>query len=531
MLKRLWLKTSPKAKSIMVVGLSLTALSMCIYLMVRTPPREPLYQAPNTDEQIKILNTERLDDFTIASLSNSLEAQQNLINQQQQRLEQLSKQLETLTQQLGQTKQDNLPSLATLDTQGLSAEDYQAISELWESMVGLEPLEQCAHYYEFIQRYPHLRLPAFEKLINFNLAEWENGGKQGTIFTETTDPLKDYTVPDTDNLVNSQVNSADVFAQDPVTTGQGNANANDLYANQSYGNQSPANQYDTNQGMYLYNPPPTTYSSPAQAEPPVEPLTIRSLGTETASTPVLNLPAGSVFTGTIVTGVDAPTTDGAKADPYPVLVRLDNLDFLPNSYRSNLDACFMLLSSHGDISSHRALMRMQTLSCINAQGYIVEGEVKGYAVGEDGKIGVAGRLVSKQGSLIAKTLTIGFLQGISEAFTRPNLLLPGIGTYSNSPSASDIVTDAAFGGASKAVDRVANFYLNLANKMFPMVEVQAGVKVDLVVTAPISLQVSDRKVHAQPLTTVSAGNSSLPGSQIRSFSAGGTSYPTTEMPE
>ncbi|MEC6096350.1 TrbI/VirB10 family protein [Enterobacter hormaechei] len=39
-----------------------------------------------------------------------------------------------------------------------------------------------------------------------------------------------------------------------------------------------------------------------------------------------------------------------------------------------------------------------------------------YAVGEDGKAGVRGRVVSKQGQIIAKSLMAGFLGGVSEAF-------------------------------------------------------------------------------------------------------------------
>ncbi|WP_407080696.1 TrbI/VirB10 family protein [Enterobacter hormaechei] len=36
--------------------------------------------------------------------------------------------------------------------------------------------------------------------------------------------------------------------------------------------------------------------------------------------------------------------------------------------------------------------------------------------GEDGKAGVRGRVVSKQGQIIAKSLMAGFLGGVSEAF-------------------------------------------------------------------------------------------------------------------
>lgn len=47
---------------------------------------------------------------------------------------------------------------------------------------------------------------------------------------------------------------------------------------------------------------------------------------------------------------------------------------------------------------------------------VIEAKLDSYAVGEDGKAGVRGRVVSKQGQIIAKSLMAGFLGGVSEAF-------------------------------------------------------------------------------------------------------------------
>lgn len=484
---------SPRAKRITVlstVGLVLLS-GMLIIVWPKNSNPEQLPSAIKDTPQIKILNTERLDDFTIASLSNSLEQQQQLLRQQQQQINNILSQLQHLTA----TPQTAIAS--TEVPQGLQMTDQKLWNELWDKMGSLTPEEQCALYSEFITEYPHLRNESFEQVIRFNYEEWHNGKRvadANNTMPSSNDPLADYAIPS------------------PIPT-----------------------EYD-------YDPPiatpdPTPYYPPYQQNyvPDPEPqLTIRSFSSSKAETPALNLPAGSVFTGTIVTGVDAPTTDGAKADPYPVLVRLDNLDFLPNSYRSNLDSCFMLLSSYGDISSSRVLMRMQTLSCVNTAGYIVEGEVKGYAVGNDGKIGIAGRLVSKQGSVIAKTLTIGFLQGVGDVLNRPNIILPGVGSVGEKASTGEAMTAAVLGSTGKAIDKVASFYMNLANRMFPMVEVQAGTKIDLVLTSPVALQASERKVSAQPLqaqskTPTTNPRPSAPGLQtIRTHVAEGNNqqYPT-----
>ncbi|RIY33830.1 hypothetical protein CJP74_00910 [Psittacicella melopsittaci] len=446
-LKNIWHKFNAKQKRLLVLTLAIFTLLLSLFLFVYKSSPEDLNSPVVETPQIKVLNTQRLDDFTIASLSNTLERQQAQIEAQQ-------KQIQELRQLLAQAPPSSPPQPEQEDESSQALVLWQ---ELWQQMAGLTPNEQCALYYDFIQQYPHLRNANFERIIQFNLQEWESGVK-------TFDPLAEFSTPEVTPF-------------------------------------APEDELEN------WDPPTIDYIPPEPV--PVAPpkLEIRSLTREEPAQASINVPSGAVFTGTIVTGVDAPTTDGAKADPYPVLVRLDNLDFLPNSYRSNLDACFVLLSAYGDISSHRALMRLQTLSCVNSQGYIVEGEVKGYVVGDDGKIGVPGRLVSKQGSVIAKSLAVGFLQGVSDAFASPNVIIPGYGNAP--PSVGQMGLGGSLQGTSRALDRIANFYLTLANKMFPLIEVQAGVGVDLVVTSPIALNVSERKVQAQPLGQASQTKAQL----------------------
>ncbi|PIV81625.1 conjugal transfer protein TraB, partial [bacterium CG17_big_fil_post_rev_8_21_14_2_50_64_8] len=46
-------------------------------------------------------------------------------------------------------------------------------------------------------------------------------------------------------------------------------------------------------------------------------------------------------------------------------------------------------------ATERAQLRTETLSCVREDGRVIEAELEGYAVGEDGKVGMRGRLVSK----------------------------------------------------------------------------------------------------------------------------------------
>lgn len=64
------------------------------------------------------------------------------------------------------------------------------------------------------------------------------------------------------------------------------------------------------------------------------------------------------------------------------------------------------------------LLTGERLSCIRADGKAIETKIDMYAVGEDGKAGVRGRLVSKTGALLSKALLAGFMEGFSNVFTK-----------------------------------------------------------------------------------------------------------------
>ena len=57
----------------------------------------------------------------------------------------------------------------------------------------------------------------------------------------------------------------------------------------------------------------------------------------------------------------------------------------------------MIGAGYGDISAERAYIRTENLSCVRHDGRTLEVKIHGSIFGEDGKVGVRGRLVSKQG--------------------------------------------------------------------------------------------------------------------------------------
>lgn len=205
------------------------------------------------------------------------------------------------------------------------------------------------------------------------------------------------------------------------------------------------------------------------------------------------LPAGSILTGVLISGMDAPTSQGARRDPFPSTLRIQKEAILPNRFRADVRECFLIVSGYGDLSSERAYLRGETISCIRDDGGVIESSLDSYAVGEDGKSGVRGRLVSKQGQIIAKSLMAGFLGGAAEAFDiNP---IPVVSTNASSSVeyqsvfSDQVLQGAAVQGASKALDRVAQFYIEMAEGIFPVIEVDAGRQIDIIVTRGTKLQI------------------------------------------
>jgi len=200
------------------------------------------------------------------------------------------------------------------------------------------------------------------------------------------------------------------------------------------------------------------------------------------------IPSGSFMRVALMGGLDAPTGGQAQNNPWPVLMRVQDNAFLPNRYRAKVKECFMLGQGYGDISSERAYMRLESLSCVLNNGEVVDTPAKGYIVGEDGKAGMRGRLVSKQGQILANALMTGIIAGIGQGFQQSAT------TYSTTPLGSVGTVDsgkqfqAGIGaGVGKALDRLSQYYITLAEKMFPIIEVDAGRVVDVVLTKGVTL--------------------------------------------
>jgi conjugal transfer pilus assembly protein TraB len=200
------------------------------------------------------------------------------------------------------------------------------------------------------------------------------------------------------------------------------------------------------------------------------------------------LPSGSFTRALLLGGLDAPTGGQAQRNPQPVLLRLLDHAVLPNQFRGRIKECFVVGAGYGDVSAERAYIRTESLSCVTRDGTAIDVPIRGYVAGEDGKAGMRGRLVSKQGQILANALLAGVASGIGTAFQQSAT------TVSVSPLGTTGTVDpgkqlqAGLGtGVGRALDRLAQYYITLAEKVFPVIEIDAGRTVDVVLTQGIAL--------------------------------------------
>jgi len=77
----------------------------------------------------------------------------------------------------------------------------------------------------------------------------------------------------------------------------------------------------------------------------------------------------------------------------------------------------------GDISSERAYIRLDTLSCVINNGEIIETTVFGHVVDKsDGKVGVKGILRMGEGQLLRNAFMAGMVSGVGRTISQQSML-------------------------------------------------------------------------------------------------------------
>ena len=196
------------------------------------------------------------------------------------------------------------------------------------------------------------------------------------------------------------------------------------------------------------------------------------------------LPGGSMARSVLLTGADAPV--GGK--PFPVLIALKEAFASPNSYNVPLKGCFALGKAEGNASSERADIQIVRMSCVLPDGKAFEQEVTGYLVGEDGKQGIPGKLVDKEGRKIAFAAIAGVGAGLARAFGQQQVtnVVTDSGAVTSTVT-GDALTFGLASGAQGAASEMQKYFQKQAERLFPVVEIDAGKNVTLVMLSGVKV--------------------------------------------
>ena len=199
----------------------------------------------------------------------------------------------------------------------------------------------------------------------------------------------------------------------------------------------------------------------------------------------------SFMAATLLSGLDAPTSNDARGTPVPVILRIKAPAMLPNEVKADLQGCFVIADGRGNLATERAELVLVSLSCLDTRGQaVIDQKVKGFVVDDDGKIGLRGKVVAKMGSAIARSMLAGFFGGAGDALksAATTTSINPLGT-TQTIEARDVALAGVGTGLAGGFKELQKFYLDLARQSMPVVEVGATRPVTLVISEGTTLTI------------------------------------------
>jgi len=199
-------------------------------------------------------------------------------------------------------------------------------------------------------------------------------------------------------------------------------------------------------------------------------------------------------TGSVAGAVGNNAQTSANDVGAPFVTRLKGDAILPNGWHIPLlGDCFLGGSGIAVLAAERAYAISSELSCIDPSGEVWEAPIKAYALDVDGTLGLAGHVVSKQGSLLMQAALTGAAAGLGTALSPTS-----IPTYSSNgsngstagyqyPNLGALGYTAVGQGVSSAAQQLSRFYLQYASEVFPVIEVVSGTRVTWVLRQSVEL--------------------------------------------
>ena len=202
------------------------------------------------------------------------------------------------------------------------------------------------------------------------------------------------------------------------------------------------------------------------------------------------IPRGTFARAVLMSGMKAPTGGQSQSNPSPLQLRIIEPVRMPNGYEADLTGCIVMGNAMGSLESESAKIRLDGISCIDGKEQAYDVAIRGYIAGEDGIEGMSGTVVTKTGQMMGNALMASIGSGIGEAFRNASETQSTsvFGTTTTNTNPGEGFTRGFGTGTQRAFDLLAKYYITLAEKTYPVVEVQPGRVVDIVFQSGIEFK-------------------------------------------
>lgn len=201
----------------------------------------------------------------------------------------------------------------------------------------------------------------------------------------------------------------------------------------------------------------------------------------------VRLPIGSYAQGTLLTGVYAPVD---SSNPLPVLIRLDEAFVGPNNSRVPLKGTFLIGKAYGDITTHRALIQIVSISTVLPDGRAFEKEGSyGYVTDNAHLFGLPGIYVENTGKQLGVSFISGFMSGASQAFAdaETTSIVGAEGQVSRVVTGNS-TKNATFQGLASSASQLSEYYQKQLEKIVPAVQIEPGKTVYFYVQKGVTIE-------------------------------------------
>ncbi|UCQ29560.1 F-type conjugal transfer pilus assembly protein TraB (plasmid) [Edwardsiella tarda] len=292
-------------------------------------------------------------------------------------------------------------------------------------------------------------------------------------------------------------------------------------------------------------PPPSTFYPPGSGSQapvtqyqiaPAPPKGLSSMTIdygEQDSTPPLPplpyIPSASFAPAMVIEGADANASVTGNSDPSPMQFRLTGHVRMPNDETYDLTGCMVTAGTYGDISSERALVRTDRLSC-KKLGRVIDMPFKGH-VSFKGKNGIKGEPVMRNGKIIGWAFAAGAVDGIGSGVSKIGTENPGAGAVST-VTGSSVLNGALGGGASQIGKTLSDYYIKRAEQYHPVIPIGAGAEVTVVFQEGFQLKFIDemqKKSVGQQAKQAADSGIQVTRQALRELNLGDYISPSTAM--